>query len=40
MGTLKDTDKLPTDANQERIGITVATGATVAKSYTDDDYSF
>ncbi|MGI8832155.1 MAG: hypothetical protein ACR2IS_05895 [Nitrososphaeraceae archaeon] len=39
MGTLKDTDRLPTaEAKRERV--TVATAATVTKSYKDDDYTF
>jgi hypothetical protein len=38
MGTLRDTDRLPTEAKVSKV---VSTETVIpAKSYTDDDYSF
>jgi predicted nucleic acid-binding Zn finger protein len=38
MGTLRDTDRLPTEAKVSKV---VSTATVIpAKSYTDDDYSF
>jgi hypothetical protein len=39
MGTLRDTDRLPTEAKVKKIVVGPA-AAVVTKSYTEDDYSF
>ena len=39
LGTLKDTDRLPTEAKVRKVAATAAAKPT-AKSYTEDDYSF
>ena len=39
LGTLKDTDRLPTEAKVRKV-TAAATTTTTPKSYTDDDYSF
>ena len=38
LGTLRDTEKLPTEAKVSKVVTTTAT--VIPKSYTDDDYSF
>ena len=40
MGTLRDTDRSPTEAKVSKVVATTATVVPTAKSYTDDDYSF
>ena len=37
LGTLKDVDRLPTEAKVKKV---VATTTAVSKSYTEDQYSF
>lgn len=39
MGTLRDTDRLPTEAKVRKVVTTTITPA-ISKSYTNDDYSF
>jgi len=39
MGTLRDTDRLPTEAKVRNVVVTTITPA-ISKSYTNDDYSF
>jgi predicted nucleic acid-binding Zn finger protein len=39
LGTLKDTDRLPTEAKVRKVAATAAAKPT-AKPYTEDDYSF
>jgi len=39
LGTLRDTEKLPTEAKVSKI-VAATVGPTTTKSYTDDDYSF
>jgi hypothetical protein len=40
LGTLRDTERLPTEAKVSKVVTTTATVIPTAKSYTDDDYSF
>ena len=42
MGTLRDIDRLPTEAKVKKVLATTAAATTkpLAKSYKDDDYSF
>ena len=40
MGTLRDIDRLPTEAKVKKVIVPAAVTKPLAKSYTEDDYSF
>ena len=40
LGTLRDIDRLPTEAKVRKVAAVTALPTTAKKSYTDDDYSF
>ena len=40
LGTLKDIDRLPTEAKVREVAVTTPTAVSAKSSYKDDDYSF
>jgi hypothetical protein len=40
MGTLRDTDRLPTEAKVRKVVTTTTITPAISKSFTNDDYSF
>ena len=40
MGTLRDIDRLPTEAKVKKVVVPAAVTKPVARSYKEDDYSF